>query len=155
MNVKLSKVFLSFILAIAMCLSIGSVAFAADSSTSANPSDVTVNASEVVPMSVGTYDSGIIPRGGELTLYPTLNSYVGISRRFFIITENIYSDTTPAGSIQVYVYKPDGKLLKYFTVGPNQDDCYYTFTLPSAGTYTVKLISHVNERIYASAGWTT
>ena len=155
MNVKLSKVFLSFVLAIATCLSIGSVAFAADSSTSASPSDAAVNASEAVPMSVGTYDSGIIPSGGELTLYPTLNSYVGLTRKFFLITENIYSDTTPSGTIQVYIYKPDGNLLKYDVVGPNQDDYYYTVTLPPAGTYTVKLISHVNERIYASAGWTT
>ena len=150
MKQRLIKTFGSLFLAVALCLSISVVAFAADNTVS----QIETSASRETGISpMGEYDSGEIPRKGELILYPVLNSYVGLSRTFYLMTDNIYSDTIPSGSIRVYVYKPNGDLLKYFTVGPQED---YTIkcTLPSSGTYTVRLYSDVNEKILATAGWT-
>ena len=152
MKQRLIKTFGSLFLAVALCLSISVVAFAADNTVSHIETSAS-RETEISPMGYGEYDSGEIPRKGELILYPVLNSYVGLSRTFYLMTDNIYSDTIPSGSIRVYVYKPNGDLLKYFTVGPQED---YTIkcTLPSSGTYTVRLYSDVNEKILATAGWT-
>lgn len=102
MKQRLIKTFGSLFLAVALCLSISVVAFAADNTVS----QIETSASRetgISPMGYGEYDSGEIPRKGELILYPVLNSYVGLSRTFYLMTDNIYSDTIPSGSIRVYV----------------------------------------------------
>mgnify|MGYP001624458857 CR=1 FL=1 len=151
MKRNLAKTLGSLFLALVLCVSTGTVAFAAESDN-----DVITSTQSVVTQSdrYGEYDMGEIPRKGELTLYPVLNSYVGLSRTLFFFTDNIYSDTVPSGTIRVWVYKPNnGTLLKYFTTTARADK-YFSFTLPSSGTYKVVIKSSVNEKILASVGWT-
>lgn len=154
MKLRIPKVLGSLLLITLVALNSSLSVFAAgDISDSMTISEnLSSDDSEIVPAAVGQYDSGDIPYQGELTLYPTLNSYVGLQRTFWFTTNNVYSDKVPSGNIRVYVSKPDGKLLDYFTVTA-KDFYQKTYTLPSSGKYTVKIYSDVKEKIHASAGW--
>ena len=155
MKRSLSKTLGSILLTVVMCLSTCFVASAAEYDESHKLSATTASTDnvEVVPQAIGTYDMQEVPARGEVTLHTTLYSYVGLTRTFYFSTDNIYSDKVPAGKIRVWVSKPNGDLLKYFTVNA-RDDYEFKCTLPSSGTYTVDVQSEVNERILCSAGWT-
>ena len=154
MKRSLSKTLGSLFLAIALCFSTCSVAFAAESnSENALESRAFETTVSVEPRAYGEPDSGIIPARGSLTLYPKLNSYVGVSRTFFFFADNIYSDSVPAGDIKVWVYKPNSEILQFFTVKAKGEK-YIKCTLPASGTYKVVVESTVREKIQVSAGWT-
>ena len=120
--------------------------------------NVTVNdtetTNEVVPASVGEGAAAYIAPRGTLVLHPTLNSYVGFTRTFWFWASANDSDTTPSGKLRVYVDKPDGSLLEYFEVNPNQD-FIKTYTLPPSGRYTETVYSEVQARLYVNTTWST
>lgn len=154
MKTKLPKVLASALIATVLSMSCVSSAFAGDISSTMQDVGISSASSDIVatPNGAGEYDMGEVPRNGDLILYPVLYSYIGFQKTFFITTTNIYSDETPSGKIRVYIYKPNGDLLKYSTVGANEDNTF-TFTLPPSGTYTVRIYSEVNEPILVSVGW--
>lgn len=103
---------------------------------------------------VGTGASGYCSAKGRLTLYPTLNSYVGVSRYFWFWASANDIDTTPSGVVHVTVKNPDGTVLDSFAIGANTD-YIKKFTLPSSGQYTVEITSGINTRLYCNAAWST
>lgn len=155
MKRSLSRTLWSLLLAITICFGISIVTFAAekDSNVALKIEEKSASNVEMMSDTYGDYDTKEISPNGKVTLYPTLNNYVGLSRTFFLSTMNIYSDDNPSGTIDVWVYKPDGNLLKYFTIG-GYERKDFKFTLPPAGRYTVDVESNINERIHVTAGWT-
>lgn len=155
MKRSLSRVLGSLLLTMVICFGTSIVAFATenDSNVALDAEKFSMSNVETMSDTYGDYDMGEIPARGELTLYPTLNDYVGLSRTFYFSTSNIYSNEVPAGTIRVWVYKPNGNLLTGFDIGAYEQK-NFKCTLPPAGKYTVVIESDVNERILASAGWT-
>lgn len=147
----------TFLLVVLMVCASSISAFAAEAadSTSIRGHEVTSLVNDVAPRApIGTGDSGYIAAKGELTLHPTLNSYVGTKRTLWFWASAIYNDNTPPGRIRVYVFKPNGKLLEYFETTANVDNIK-TYTLPSSGTYTVEIHSEVNAKLLCNAVWST
>ena len=97
-------------------------------------------------------DSGYCSANGELRLYPTLGNYIGFTRTLLFYATAIDSNVTPGGDIRVYVYGPDGNLVRYFETHANEDH-EEKFTLPSAGEYKVVIYSEVDERLHCNAVW--
>ncbi len=155
MKRSLSRILGSLLLTITICFGTSIVTFAAENDSNVALGVEENSASNVETMSdtYGDYDTEEVSPNGKVTLYPTLNKYVGMSRTFFLSTMNIYSNDDPSGTIDVWVYKPDGKLLKYFTIG-GYERKDFKFTLPPSGRYTVDIKSNINERINVTAGWT-
>lgn len=147
MKHKLHKVLTSLMLTMLVCLSCTSVAFAEEAATESKS-----NTESSTRASSGDYDMATLPANGTIYLYPTLNSYFGFNKTFYFCADNTYFDEDPSGTIQVYVFKPDGILLRYFEVGVNE--AYReSFFLPPSGTYKVQVISRVNRKLLASALW--
>lgn len=96
---------------------------------------------------------GIVERGDTMTLYPTLSSYVGISRKFQIFTTPMGNGSiTPSGTIHVYLHNPSDTSYKYWTMTPD-DEKVVSYTLPSSGTYTLRIESQANVKVQVNAGW--
>lgn len=153
MKTKITRRIGFLLLAVMMMIQMPVLAFAAENTVENNTTVSAYETASVMPCAVGTADSGYISAKGELTLYPTLNSYVGIQRTFVFWATSL-GDSTPSGNVRVYLYNPDGSLREYFTTKVDQD-VIKTYNLPSSGTYTVKIYSEVNEKLHVNACWTT
>lgn len=147
MKHKLHKIITCLVLTMLVCLTCVSTAFAEE-----NVAEFEVNTVSSTRASSGDDDLQTLPAKGTVNLYPTLNSYIGLYKTFYFCAYNTYYDTKPTGTVRVYVYKPNGNLLRYFEVGV--DEAYReTFFLPPSGKYTVQVYSEVGKKLLAGALW--
>ncbi len=86
----------------------------------------------------------------SIDLYPTLESYVGLSQKFYVTTR---SDST-SGALFLYLYSPSGKLVsKDWIIGDNEST-YWTVTLPSSGTWKLHVVAQgTNADVLVGARW--
>ena len=125
------------IFAIVMALTMAVSAFAAEKPAYVEAKAEVGSADGVTPL----YDNPVVKetlKAGEtsVTLYPTLASYLGLSRYFFF---SATSDGT--GVICYELYDPKGKLISdgNWIVSVNRTETV-SFFLPSSGTY--KLVAY-------------
>ena len=148
MKHKMYKVLTSLMLAMLICMSCVSVAFAEEFTKESD-----VGSTISTRASSGEYDMQNISAKGTVTLYPTLNSYFGpLTRTFYFSADNIYSDVIPSGTVQFWVYDPDGEFMFGGIVNVGQEFRKSVF-LPSSGRYTVIVESNVNAKLLVSALW--
>lgn len=154
MKHSLLKSLESLLLVVVFCFSTCCLAFATESdSTIAFDVDASTKSDvEIKSTRNGGYDIGEIPAKGTLTLHPILNDYEGDKISLFVLTDNIYSDTVPSGTISVTVFNPYGLQINFVQMSAS-DFWSYKFTWPMTGKYTLKIKSTVNQKIYISAGW--
>ena len=126
----------AFIFAIVMALTMAVSAFAAEKPAYVEAKAEVGSADGVTPLYDNPVVKGTLAPGGSLTLYPTLASYVGLSRYFSF---SATSDGT--GVIYYELYDPKGKLISDdWIVSVNRTE-NVSFFLPSSGTYTFKAYS--------------
>lgn len=153
-KVKKIRSFISFMLVVVILAVNSSFALAAEDINEVNKdNEVQIDEINVMANSAGTMDVGVCDRRGKLTLYPTLDSYVGFTRYFWFWAYANESDKTPNGAVHVIVKKPDGTVLDSFSIGADVD-YVKKFTLPPSGSYTVEIVSEVNARLRCTTFWT-
>ena len=156
MKAKVLKRFIALVMSVLLMLGASVSAFATDV-----PSDVSTNLVETsdsssdatVPTRRNTYDVGTCPGHGTLTLYTTLDPYIGFQKTLYISVYVPSLDVQPSNGITVTVYKPDGNTLTSFFAYPRKEEYYLPFTLPSSGTYRVVFESNTTYDFYCTAGW--
>lgn len=136
------KLFMACLIATVMVFGMSVSAFAAEVE-SVETHDVQTRANTPV--------SGIVSANGSRYFYPSLESYVGVSRSFSITTASM-STQNPAGQIRVYLYRPNGQMLDYWVMSAN-DSRLVSYTLPPSGQYTLYVESEVKETVNVSATW--
>ena len=153
-KVKMIRSFISFVLVVVILTVNPSFALAAEGINEVNKdSEVQIDEISAHSNSAGTMDVGVCSSRGKLTLYPTLDSYVGFTRYFWFWAYANESDKTPSGAVHVTVKKPDGTVLDSFSIGADVD-YVKKFTLPPSGQYTVEIVSQVNARLRCTTFWT-
>lgn len=106
---------------------------------------------EAVLYGSNTPVDGRIPRMSTATYYPTLSNYVGVTKEFSATTTSA-GGSDPDGILHVYLTKPNGSQLAYWAMG-TEDHVIKKFTLPPAGTYTLRVESQADCPVYFSATW--
>lgn len=142
---KKVKRIMACLIATVMVFGMSVSAFAAEVDSTAQELTENVQARANTPV------SGVVSGKGSMYLYPTLNSYIGTSRSFSISTASMWTQN-PSGDIRMYLYKPNGTLLKYWVMSANGSNLF-SFTLPSSGKYTLYVESDVAEPVNVSATW--
>lgn len=92
----------------------------------------------------------VVPANGTVNLYPKLDSYVGLNKKFFV---NVTSPSNKAG-VLLYLYDPNGKLVSDdWIMGLNQAATWSIF-LPKSGTWRLYVVGHGTEDyVEVTAGW--
>ena len=156
MKAKVLKRLIALVMSALLMLGASVSAFATDV-----PSDVSTNLVETsdsssdatVPTRRNTNESGICPARGQLTLYPTLDPYIGLKKTLYITVYVPSLDVQPSNGISVTVYKPDGNPLTSFFAYPREEEYSGEFTLPSSGTYRVVFKSNTIYEFFCTACW--
>lgn len=93
---------------------------------------------------------GLLSASGSATLYPNLDSYIGLTKAFHATT----SSDSSSGAVLLYLYNKNGKLVSSdWIIGVN-DYAYWTLTLPSSGTYTLQVyVQGSTAPVYFYAWW--
>lgn len=96
------------------------------------------------------YWSGTVPMGNYITLFPTLDNYIGFSQTF---TVNATCDSN-AGELRISMINPDNKLvISNWVIGPNEA-AYKKLTLPKAGRWTIHVAAYDTQYpVNVTVGW--
>lgn len=99
--------------------------------------EYTINASstEIAVLNNSSTVSGTAPSNGVGYAYPHLDSYIGFSKVFHIVT----SSSGTSGAVLLYLYNEKGKLVSNDWIMGVNDGWSWKLTLPSSGTYTLKV----------------
>lgn len=93
----------------------------------------------------------VIGSGQTVYYYPNLDSYIGFSKTFVAATSSAGSTT---GAVFLYLYNSNGKLVSNDWIMGINDNASWSVTLPSSGTYTLKVVlSGTNGAVSFSAKW--
>ncbi len=166
MKKRLFKRTISFLLASIMLFATATTALAKEEQPECNNeakgADITMDTHvEVISVSVDGSGSGIstmdnkmehdvIPANGTVDLYPKLESYIGLNKKFFV---NTTSPSDKAG-VFLYLYDPNGKLVSDgWVMGTNEAVTWSVF-LPKSGTWRLYAVGHATEEyVEITAGW--
>lgn len=152
---KLKKTIFSLLVVTIFALGFSVSAFASDTENSeivAKSTTATIQNVEEKEIVTRAVVDGTVPSNGTMNLYPVLNSYVGFTKQISILTTPM-STRSPSGYLKISMYKPNGSLLKVWKTVLPEDQILETFTLPSSGTYTLKIESKANVPVFVSATW--
>lgn len=133
----------SLLLAMLMCFTVRNTAFAMEklNETEKTWLEIMVAGEDEVEALANQPASGVVPSNSGANFYPTLDSYVGISKTIVV---NAYSNSN-SGALLLYLYNPSHKLVsKNWIMGVNEI-VQWKLTLPSSGIW----------RLYAVAQGTT
>lgn len=163
MKKRLFKRTISFLLVSIMLLASATTAFAEEQPKLGIETEELCTAlstdMEVINISVG--DMGIepmsnqkvfatVPANGTNNLYPKLESYVGLSKTFFV---NATSPSSKAG-LFLYLYDPDGKLVSHDWVMGTNEAARWSVFLPKSGIWRLYVVGHATEEyVDVWAGW--
>ena len=110
---------------------------------------VSVDGSSISTMG-NKMEHDVIPANGTVDLYPKLESYVGLNKKFFV---NTTSPSDKAG-VFLYLYDPDGKLVSHDWVTGTNVAATWSVFLPKSGTWRLYAVGHATEEyVEISAGW--
>lgn len=156
MEYKLVKRLSCFLLAMVMMVAMAIPTFAQEYEEEGNR-EVTTNVGEnvqeeVVTRAIGNPDSGTVKPLKNMTLHPTLNSYVGFQRTFTVTTIPM-GDGIVSGAIIARLYDPDGNIMKTWELRPEEYGME-TFFLPKSGTYRLEIYNGVSVDEFVTCTWT-
>ena len=145
-------------LALATVIMLGTTAVPALAAEEASNDGVTVaeytltadESGNISPRTNNTVGS-VIASGQSATYYPNLDSYIGFTKTFVASTKS--SSTT--GSVHLYLYNNStGKLVSNDWIMGVQDDAQWSVTLPSSGTYRLRVVlSGTNASVSFAGKW--
>lgn len=94
---------------------------------------------------------GTISANGSGTFYPTLDSYVGITKKFCAVSRS----NSTSGALSLQLYSPSGKLVSSgWMMGVNENNTVsWNVTLPSSGTWTLKVYAQGTNAPVTFYGW--
>lgn len=147
-------------MAVVMMMETSVSAFAAEATAFANENNTVCETNmmdessdtevSVVNDTVGT----TISAGKNGHVYPTLDSYIGVSKSINISIAPSNGSSSATGRVRVYLFKPnDGSLMKYWEVSEIGTTIKESFTLPSSGTYSVLIYNETDTEIVVTAHW--
>lgn len=159
-GIEMKNKFLSLVLAVVLCFSMTVTAFAAEihlenatvvpmdtDSTIVLDTTLQSNAYSLVTMeendSVNTSDvvtrasTAVVPSNGSIDMYPTLLSYTGFTRKFYVSTE---SEST-MGALLLYLYNPNGKLVSEDWIMSVNGAYEWSLFLPSSGQWHLWVVA--------------
>ena len=145
MKKKLFKRLLGLVLITIISISIANPIGALAAGTSeAESKDISVSTKE------NQLVRGWVSPNSSIDLYPKLDNYVGLTKRFYVST---VSEST-SGAIFLYLYDKNGKLIsKDWIVGDNVAT-YFDTWLPVAGTFRLHIVAQgTNANVLVSARW--
>ena len=109
------------------------------------------NEGNVISVRSNNVVGSVIQSGQSATYYPNLDSYIGINKSFVAMT----SCNNNSGAVYLYLYKNDtGKLVSNDWIMGVNDQATWTVTLPSSGTYRLRVVlSGTTDWVSFSARW--
>ncbi len=162
MKKRLFKRTISCLLASIMLLASATTAFAEEEQPKFDiETEGTALSTDMEVINISVDDMGIepmsnkkvfatVPANGTNSLYPKLDSYVGLSKTFFV---NATSPSSKAG-LFLYLYDPDGKLVSHDWVMGTNEAAKWSVFLPKSGTWRLYVVGHATEEyVDVWAGW--
>ncbi len=150
MKLNMMKRIGAFLLASSMTLGTTISAFAAE------PEEVATEETIIAEYTINTADYDNDPVGGTIasnssaTYYPRLSSYIGFTKQFYAGT----SSSSSTGMVLLYLYNPSGKLISNDWILGVNDYGSWNFTLPSSGTYTLRVsVQGTTAPVSIAASW--
>ena len=152
MRNKLIKRITSLALTIIMSFMVCGVAFAADAHEgTAGLKQNCIDAVSVTsddPFANSVY--GTVPCNGAIDMYPTLSSYIGLTRKFYVST----SSQSTQGALFLYLYNSNGKLVSNDWIMSINGVYEWTLFLPSSGKYHLRVIAQGTDAdVEIAAKW--
>lgn len=96
------------------------------------------------------YVTDIIPANTSKVLELKLPNYIGFTKEFVANT----SSQSTSGIVLLYLYKPNGELASNDWMMGVKETAKWKFTLPTAGTWRIKVVAHLtNAPVTFSAKW--
>ena len=109
---------------------------------------------KISPRAIGEPDSGTVAALQNMTLHPTLNSYIGFQRKFTVATVPMTDGSEiVSGAVLLRLFDPDGNLKKSWNIEPEGEGTE-TFTLPKSGTYRLEIYNGANVPVFVTCTWT-
>lgn len=158
MKMNVMKRIAAFVLAGIMALGTSVSTFAAEPEVAGEVSDETcvaeytidVGSNSIMPLYDNEPVGGTIQSNKSDVYYPKLSSYVGLSKTFYAGT----SSSGSAGMVLLYLYNKNNKLISNDWILGVNDYGSWSFTLPSSGTYTLKVfLQGTTAPVNIAASW--
>lgn len=86
---------------------------------------------------VARSSTNVVPSNGSIDMYPTLLSYTGFTRDFYVSTES----SSTSGALLLYLYNPSGKLVSHDWLMGINDAYQWTLFLPSSGQWHLWVVA--------------
>ena len=122
MKVKVLKRLIALVMSALLMLGASVSAFATEVSTDTSvvASNVTnIDSNDAVSTRSNTYACDTCDAFDSLTMYITLDSYIGLKRTLHFSANSFETDKTPSGYVIVEVFKPNGDVLDKFVAYPD------------------------------------
>lgn len=111
---------------------------------------------EVIEVSIdvnslsNTKVGAVVPANGTENIYPTLDSYFGLYKTFYV---NATSEGTKAG-LFLYLYDPNGKLVSDDWIMGTNGAAKWDVFLPTSGQWRLYIVALATEKpVTVWAGW--
>lgn len=141
----------SCLIALLMVLGISFPVSAAETSSIVEEYTLNVSDSGEISMTRSNNTVGsVIASNSEQSYNPHLDSYIGINKTFVAST----SSNGSSGAVFLYLKNQNGKQVSNDWIMGINDNASWTVTLPSSGTYTLRVVlSGTNDWVSFAAKW--